>query len=190
VVFPGENLRFDPYRGPQHTLLFIRYAHEKGERTPLSVAPFQRRKSRVPASRPEFIFAGLRPKKEPTTMKEQTDIKVSKHHGSAKRPNRLELTFSDEEMKKVKAMARKAGEEKRVPSFARKLILGGGVIEARVTPEDRRDIAQLGKIGGNLWQLRKDLNNFGIDEKLSDDLEMFHAEFANILAYYRAKIEK
>jgi len=123
-------------------------------------------------------------------MKEQTDIKVSKHHGSAKRPNRLELTFSDEEMKKVKAMARKAGEEKRVPSFARKLILGGGVIEARVTPEDRRDIAQLGKIGGNLWQLRKDLNNFGIDEKLSDDLEMFHAEFANILAYYRAKIEK
>ena len=87
-------------------------------------------------------------------------------------------------------MARKAGEEKRVSSFARKLILGGGVIEARVTPEDRRDIAQLGKIGGNLWQLCKDLNNYGIDEKLSDDLEMFHAEFAKVLAYYRAKIEK
>lgn len=123
-------------------------------------------------------------------MKEQTDIKANKHHGSAKRPNRLELSFSDEEMKMVEAMARKAGEEKRVSAFARKLILGGGVIEARVTPEDRKYIAQLGDIVGNLWQLRKDLNNYGIEEKLSDDLEMFHAEFAKILSCFRAKIEK
>lgn len=123
-------------------------------------------------------------------MKEKTDIQVSKHHGSAKRPNRLEISFSDEEMKKVKAMAKKAGDESRVSSFVRKLVLGGGVIEARVTPEDRKDIAQLGKIGGNLWQLRKDLNNFGIDEKLSEDLEKFHAEFAKILSYFREKIEK
>ena len=124
-------------------------------------------------------------------MKEEKEIQpVSRHHGSAKRPYRLEISFSDEEMKKVMAMAKKAGDENRVPSFIRKLVLGGGVIEARVTPEDRKDIAQLGKIGGNLWQLRKDLNNFGIDEKLSEDLEKFHAEFAKILSYFRAKIEK
>ena len=124
-------------------------------------------------------------------MAKENDIlqKASKHHGSAKRPHRLEVSFSDGEWDTLAALAKKAG-EKKVPAFARKLILGGGVIEARVTPEDRKDIAQLGKIGGNLWQLRKDLNNYGIDEKLSDDLEKFHAEFAKILSYFRAKIEK
>lgn len=54
---PGENLPFDPSRGPRDTLLFIRSAHEKGEPDALGSLRFQRRKSRVPASRPEFIFA-------------------------------------------------------------------------------------------------------------------------------------
>ena len=113
----------------------------------------------------------------------------SKHHGSAKRPHRLEVSFTDGEWDALTVLARKAG-EKKIPAFARKLLLGGGTVVAAVTPEDRKDIGQLSKIGSNIWQLRKDLNNYGIDEKLSEDLEQFHAEFTNILSYFRAKIDK
>lgn len=85
-------------------------------------------------------------------------------------------------------LAKKAGEEK-ITVLARNLILGGGVVEAAVTPEDRRDIAQLSKIGTNLWQLRKDLNDYGVDEQFTYDLQKFSAEFKEILSYYFAKLK-
>lgn len=70
----------------------------------------------------------------------------------------------------------------------------GNPIPVQVTWEQmlRRwmdNIGQLGKIGGNLWQLRKDLKNFGVDGKLISDLDNFYNEFAKILTYFRAKID-
>ena len=123
-------------------------------------------------------------------MKEEKEMQpVSRHHGSAKRPYRLEVSFSEEEWTALAVLADKAG-EKKIPAFARKLLLtGGGTVVARVTQEDRKDIGQLGKIGGNLWQLRKDLKNFGVDGKLLSDLDNFYNEFAKILTYFRAKID-
>ena len=122
-------------------------------------------------------------------MKEEKEMQpVSRHHGSAKRPYRLEVSFSEEEWTALVALADKAG-EKKIPAFARKLLLGGGTVVARVTQEDRKDIGQLGKIGGNLWQLRKGLKNFGVDGKLISDLDNFYNEFAKILTYFRAKID-
>ena len=121
-------------------------------------------------------------------MKEEKEMQpVSRHHGSAKRPYRLEVSFSEEEWTALAALANNVG-EKKIPAFARKLLLGGGTVVARITPEDRKDIGQLGKIGGNLWQLRKDLNNFGADGKLLSDLDTFYNEFAKILTYFRTKI--
>lgn len=124
-------------------------------------------------------------------MANEKDIqqKASKHHGSARRPHRIEVTFSDTEWENMTALTKKAG-EKRVPTFARKLLLGGGTVIAAVTPEDRKEIAQLSKIGSNLWQLRKDLNNYGMDEKMSKDLDAFQRIFAKVLLHYREKIEK
>lgn len=124
-------------------------------------------------------------------MGEKIDIqqKVSKHHGSARRPHRIDVSFSDSEWEIMTDLAKKAG-EKRVPTFARKLLLGGGKVIAAVTPEDRKEIAQLSKIGSNLWQLRKDLNNYGMDEKMAKDLEAFQTIFAKVLLHFREKIEK
>ncbi len=62
--FPRGKPVLRPYRGPQDTLLFIRHAHEKGERTPLSVAPFQRRKRPGPRSAPGLFSAGYRQDKD------------------------------------------------------------------------------------------------------------------------------
>lgn len=124
-------------------------------------------------------------------MPTKTDIleKSTKHHGSQKRPNRLEVSLSDEEWNKLEALARSAG-EKTVPKFARKLLLGGGTVLAAVSLEERENIRQLHKIGTNLWQLRKDLKNYGIDENTAKDLEKFRTEFAKVLLHFREKIEK
>ena len=118
-----------------------------------------------------------------------TSASQTRRHGSEKRPHRLEITFSDTEWKTVNALAKKADQDK-LPAFVRKLILGGGILEAAVSAQDRRDICHLSRIATNLWQLRKDLLNYGVDEQLSKDLETFRGEFANILMYYRSKIEK
>lgn len=124
-------------------------------------------------------------------MANKNDIleKASKHHGSAKRPHRLEVSFSDGEWDTLAALAKKAG-EKKVPAFARKLLLGGGTVVAAITQEDRKEIAQLSKIGSNLWQLRKDLNNHGVDNYLTKDLERFHDEMQNVLLYFREKVNR
>lgn len=124
-------------------------------------------------------------------MATKTDIqeKTTKHHGSSKRPNRLEVSLSDEEWNKLEVLTREAG-EKTVPKFARKLLLGGGTVVAAVSPEDRKEIAQLSKIGANLWQLRKDLNNYGVDDKMAKDLEAFRTEFAKVLLHFREKVDK
>ncbi len=118
----------------------------------------------------------------------KTKTKQTRHHGSSKRPNRLEISLNDDEMKTVVELATKAGMTK-IPTFARKLLLGGGVIPAPITPDDRKDINQLSKIGSNLWRLRKDLEDFGVDPELLRDLELFKIKFKKILDYYIEKIK-
>lgn len=115
--------------------------------------------------------------------------KNTKHHGSAKRPHRMEVTFSEQEWEKLTGLAAVSG-EKSLSKFARKAILNSGVVEAAVTAEDRREIGKLGKIGANLWSLRKQLLNAGMDEITLKDFQMFYEEFAKIIRYYRAKIDK
>lgn len=123
------------------------------------------------------------------TNEKDKQTKKTKHHGSQKRPNRLEITFSDGEWNIVLSQADEAGYAKPT-EFARKLLLGGGTIQAVVTPEDRKNIGQLSKIGTNLWQLRKDLNYYGLDKKFLEDLNTFHANFKKVILFYRAKIDK
>ena len=117
-----------------------------------------------------------------------TPVVTTKHHGSARRPNRLELSFSDSEWQTLESLAASAGEDK-LSVFCRKLILGGGVIAAAVSAEDRRDIAQLSKVGSNLWELRKDLRNFGFDETNLQKFRTIYAEMLKIIEYFRAKIK-
>jgi len=119
----------------------------------------------------------------------KTETAKTKHHGSLRRPNRLELSFTDAEFRTLSDLADEAG-AKKLAAFARKLILGGSVIEAAVTADDRRDISQLSKIGSNLWELRKRLIMQGLDNHFVADLDSFYKEFAAILKYYRTKLEK
>ena len=115
--------------------------------------------------------------------------KETKHHGSKKRPHRMELTFSDEEWNLLQKKAKESG-EKSLTKFARKAIVNAGVVSAKVTEEDRKEIGKLKIIGVNLWQLRKQLHNEGIDEKTLNNLEVFYDEFAKIIKFYRGKIDK
>ena len=118
-----------------------------------------------------------------------TEKKTTKHHGSAKRPHRMEVSFSEKEWEKLTELAAVSG-EKSMSKFARKAILNSGIVEAAVTADDRREIGKLSKIGVNLWNVRKQLHNAGMDEKTLKDFQMFYEEFAEIIRYYRAKIDK
>ena len=115
--------------------------------------------------------------------------KETKHHGSKKRPHRMEVTFSDEEWDLLQKKAKESG-EKSLTKFARKAIVNAGVVSAKVTEEDRKEIGKLKIIGVNLWQLRKQLHNAGMDENTLKDFQMFYDEFAKIIRYYRVKIDR
>ena len=101
----------------------------------------------------------------------------------------MEVTFSDEEWDLLQKKANESG-EKSLSKFARKAIVNAGVVSAKVTEEDRKEIGKLKIIGVNLWQLRKQLHNAGIDEKTLNNLEIFYDEFAKIIKFYRGKIDK
>lgn len=158
-----------PNIGAQLTLLFARFARKKGS----DKKPGAQLRSRT--------FSGIINNME---GKEKTT-----RHGSLKRPHRLEVTFSDREWQAVQALASKAGTDK-IAAVVRNLVLCKGTVIAAITAEDRRNIAQLSKIGTNLWQLRKELLNWGVDDSFLRDLETFRAEFQNIISSFREKIEK
>ena len=115
--------------------------------------------------------------------------KITKHHGSAKRPHRIEVTFSEQEWEKLTELSAVSG-EKSLSKFARKVILNCGIVEGPVTAEDRKEIGKLSRIGANLWQVRKQLHNAGMDENTLKDFQLFYEEFAEIIKYYRVKIDK
>ena len=113
--------------------------------------------------------------------------KETRHHGSKKRPHRMEVTFSDEEWKILQKKAKESG-EKTISNFARTCVLNNG-ITAIISDQERSEIAQLSKIGNNLWELRKQLYNAGIDGQILHDLELFRQKFTKVIEYYKVKLD-
>ncbi len=125
-------------------------------------------------------------------MEETKDIQLqaSKRHGSDLRPRRVEISFTEHEYERISALAKQAG-AKSVAKFARKFLLKGRKINVPLSETDRKNIDNLHKIGINLWQIRKDIMNYGIDDKVIDDLAQIKSDFYNeILPYFRSKKEK
>lgn len=119
-------------------------------------------------------------------MKE-TDPKTSRHHGSGKRPNRIEVILTEEENSRLKELSTAAGV--KPTQLVRKLIMGG-TVNAALTAEERKLITDLGKMGTNIWQIRKDLINYGLDEKAVSDIEAMYDEFAQIKEHFKTKVQK
>lgn len=117
----------------------------------------------------------------------ETDPKTSKHHGSGKRPNRIEVILTDEEKSRLEELSTSAG--KKPTEYVRELILSGKV-DAALTAEERKLITDLGRMGTNIWQIRKDLINYGLDENAVTDIEAMYDEFAIIKEYFKAKLQK
>ena len=125
-------------------------------------------------------------------MEETKDIQLQpgKRHGSELRPRRVEITFSEDEYERISALADQAG-EKSVAKFIRQYVLKRRQLKARLSETDKKNIDNLHKIGTNIWQIRKDIMSFGIDDKVIDDLAQMKSEFYQlILPYYRDKKEK
>lgn len=118
-------------------------------------------------------------------MADEKKEKKTGRHGSGKRPNRTEVYFTNEEWEKVKSLMAAAG-EKSLPVFLRELALHEGTVVAALTVGEKKSITDLGKIGTNIWQIRKDLINYGLDEKAVADIEAMYVEFAKIKEYFNA----
>ena len=116
-----------------------------------------------------------------------TDQTTSRHHGSGKRPNRIEVILTDEEKSRLEELSTAAG--KKPTEYVRELILNGKV-DAALTAEERKLITDLSKMGTNIWQIRKDLINYGLDEKAVSDIEAMYDEFAKIKEHFKAKLQK
>ena len=117
------------------------------------------------------------------------EITKNKRHGSKKRPNRLELSFSDEEWERVQSLAAEAGVEK-VTDFLRELLVQDGIVTAALKPEERKTITDLGKVGTNIWEVRKKLIDIGVDEKTTAELKAMYDEFSKIRDYFKEKIKR
>ena len=122
-------------------------------------------------------------------MADEKKEKKTGRHGSNKRPHRTEVYFTDEEWEKVNSLMAAAG-EKSLPVFLRELALHKGTVVAALSADERKSIADLGKIGTNIWQIRKDLINYGLDEKAASDIEAMYDEFAKIKEHFKAKLQK
>ena len=83
-----------------------------------------------------------------------------------------------------------AAGEKSLPVFLRELALHEGTVVAALSADERKSITDLGKIGTNIWQIRKDLINYGLDEKAASDIEAMYDEFAKIKEHFKAKLQK
>lgn len=115
--------------------------------------------------------------------------KDNKHHGSKKRPHGFYITLSDFEYTKVMELTAKAGYQKPT-QFLRQLLLHGGKVKAALTPEERKLITDLGRMGTNIWEIRKDLMKHGTDSQLLKDLETMYEDFSEIKEYFKKMIKK
>lgn len=122
-------------------------------------------------------------------MADEKKEKKTGRHGSALRPNRTEVYFTNEEWEKVNSLMAAAG-EKSLPVFLRELAINEGTVVAALTADERKLITDLSKMGTNIWQIRKDLINYGLDEKALSDIEAMYDEFAQIKEHFKAKLQK
>ena len=122
-------------------------------------------------------------------MADEKKEKKTGRHGSGKRPNRTEVYFTNEEWEKVNSLMAAAG-EKSLPVFLRELAINEGTVVAALTADERKLITDLSKMGTNIWQIRKDLINYGLDEKAVSDIEAMYDEFAQIKEHFKAKLQK
>lgn len=120
-------------------------------------------------------------------MKE-TSRNTTKHHGSGKRPNRLELTLTDDEKSRLDELSEAAG--MKPSQFLQKLIMTGGKVNAALTAEERKSITALSKIGTNIWEIRKEMINYGMDETTVSDIEVMYDDFAKIKEHFKSKVQK
>ena len=128
--------------------------------------------------------------------KNDTDTQTKKNktttkgrHGSARRPHRKEVYFSDQEFERVQELAKEASAAS-LPEFIRHIVMHHGVVKAALTPDERKLITDLGRIGTNIWEFRKDLMKHGPDSQLLKDLETMYREFTDIKEYYKKMIKK
>ena len=187
MTFPGEKSALRPLPGPSaHRLLFACSARKKGEPDALGSLRFLDGKPGSPLRAQASVLKQKTNRSHEGTMKE-TDPKTSKHHGSGKRPNRIEVILTDEENSRLEELSAAAGV--KPTQLVRKLIMGG-TVKAALTAEERKLITDLGKMGTNIWQIRKDLINYGLDEKALSDIDAMYDEFAAIKEHFKAKLQK
>lgn len=188
MTFPGEKSAHRPLPGPSaHRLLFIRSAHEKGEPDALGSLRFLDGKPGTLLRAQPSVLKQKTNRSHEGTMKE-IDQKTSRHHGSGTRPNRIEVILTDEENSRLEALSAAAGV--KPTQLIRKLIMGSGTVKAALTAEERKLITDLSKMGTNIWQIRKDLINYGLDENALSDIDAMYDEFAKIKEHFKAKLQK
>jgi hypothetical protein len=178
------------YETSGHLAFCSRRARKKGNRTP-SGRSGSWTGSLGPRYAPSLSVRPTTKKQDKmNSEKTTTEVTLKKHNGSALRPNRMEVNFSDEEWEKLNEMATAAGVNTRhLPTFVRKLALEGK-IKSILSAEDRRDISKLNNIGTNLWEVRKKLIDLKSEDELQElvkELYKFKTEFAEILKYFKDK---
>ncbi len=191
MTFPGDTpdkVSASTPPGPSaHRLLFIRSAHEKGEPDALGSLRFLDGKPGSPLRAQASVLKQKTNRNHEGNMKE-TEPKTSRHHGSSKRPNRFEVILTDEENSRLEELSTAAG--MKPTQLVRKLIMGGGKVNAALTVEERKLITDLGKMGTNIWQIRKDLMKHGTDSQLLKDLETIYEDFSEMKEYFKKMIKK
>lgn len=186
---PGQSQRFDPSRGPQRAACFLLAQRAKREESDaLGSLRFLDGKPGSPLRAQASIQRQKTNRNHEGNMK-KTEPKTSRHHGSSKRPNRFEVILTDEENSRLEELSTAAGVMKPT-QLVRKLIMGGGTVNAALTVEERKLITDLGKMGTNIWQIRKDLMKHGTDSQLLKDLETMYEDFSEIKEYFKEMIKK
>lgn len=116
--------------------------------------------------------------------------KRSHHALNSSRPCRVEVMFTEEEMKQIDYRLSLASNGKKMSrsAYIREMTLKGGVWQA-VSAEDRKDIARLTNIGTNLWNLRKTLHNEGM---LGQEIKVKNiiTDLEQIIAYFQDKLSQ
>lgn len=117
-------------------------------------------------------------------------MKRSHHSDRSSRPRRVEVMFTDEEMKVVEYRWKMIRKDTKMPrsEYIRRMALTGSVCQA-VSSQDRKDISRLVNIGTSLWNLRKQAHNeglYGMETQFKD----FAEEFEQIIEYYQEKLQQ
>lgn len=116
--------------------------------------------------------------------------KRSHHAAKSSRPCRVEVMFTEEEMKLIDYRLSVVSNGKKMSrsAYIREMSLKGGVWQA-VSAEDRKTIARLSNLGTNLWNLRKTLHNEGM---LGHEIKVKNiiTDLEKEIAFFQDKLSK